>query len=229
MMKTIAHAVTNADHYPTHPTHPTGLWLTELTHAWHIFEQAGYKQVIISPTGGRSPLEPRAMKRPLIDTPAKKWLNTHGRLLENTLAAQDVDPSSLDAIYFTGGHGVMADFTDASALAHLTSELYESDKIVASVCHGYCALLNVKLSDGTYLIDGKKLTGFSWREEQLAGAAALVPYNAQQIAQDHGAAYTKAALPFVPYALRDDNLITGQNPASAKKTAKLIVETLSTN
>lgn len=226
MTQTIAHLVTNADHYPQHPDQPTGLWLTELTHAWQIFEEAGYQQIIISPQGGPSPLEPRAMKRPLIDSHAKDWLATHRHLLEKTQAAASVRPADLDAIYFTGGHGVMADFTEAPALQTLTAALYEQDKIVSSVCHGYCGLLKIKFSDGSYLIEGKKMTGFSWLEEKLAGVAQVVPYNAEQVARSHGASYTKAALPFAPYAVWDGNLITGQNPASAKKTARLVVQAL---
>lgn len=224
MTQTILHVVTNVDSYDGNQSHPTGLWLTELTHAWEIFERQGYRQLIVSPKGGKVPLEPRAMKFPLLDSYAKRWIANpeNQQLLENTLSPQDIDNSQIDAIYYTGGHAVMYDFLEDVALQELTRTLYESDKVVASVCHGFCGLLNVKLSDGTYLIEGKEMTGFSWKEEVLAGVSKLVPYNAESLAQQHGAHYRKAALPYLPFALEDGNLVTGQNPFSAKKTAELI-------
>lgn len=84
------------------------------------------------------------MKRPLIDSHAKEWLDNHRHLLEKTQVAAHVRPADLDAIYFTGGHGVMADFTDAPALQALAAALYEQGKVISSVCYGYCGLLKVK-------------------------------------------------------------------------------------
>lgn len=115
------------------------------------------------------------MKRPLIDSAAKNWLATHGSLLENTFAPQDIDPATLEAISFTGGHGVMADFTDTPALHNLTARLYEDGKIVAAVCHGYCGLLNIKLSDGSYLIAGKNLQVLAELKKNLPVSLNLSP------------------------------------------------------
>jgi putative intracellular protease/amidase len=120
----------------------------------------------------------------------------------------------------------MYDFPDSEGLQQITRDLYERGAVVSSVCHGYCGLLNTKLSDGTYLIAGKHMTGFAWREEELAKVDKLVPYDAEKLAKERGALYEKAKLPFVPYAVVDGNLVTGQNPASAKKTAKAVVELL---
>lgn len=228
MTKTILHVVTNVDAYQGHDDHPTGLWLTELTHAWEVFEKAGFTQLLVSPEGGAVPLEPRAMKFPLLDAHAKNWIAepAHQELLAHTLRPDQVDVSMVDAIYYTGGHAVMYDFLDSPGLQEITRELFEAGKVVSSVCHGFCGLLNVKLSDGSFLIDGRSITGFSWNEEVLAGVAKLVPYNAEKVAVENGAQYSKAILPFLPYAVEDGNLITGQNPFSAKKTAALIVAAL---
>lgn len=227
MTKRILHVVTNVGHYDD-ADHPTGLWLSELTHAWHVFEEAGYEQTLVSPAGGKVPLEPRALKFPNIDKTAKAWLEDPAKmaLLESTLRPDQVDSAAYDAIYFTGGHAVMYDFPDSEGLQRITRELYERGAVVSSVCHGYCGLLNTKLSDGSYLIAGKKMTGFAWREEELAKVDELVPYNAEKIAKERGGRYEKAKLPFVPYAVVDGNLVTGQNPASAKKTAKKVAELL---
>jgi hypothetical protein len=102
----------------------------------------------------------------------------------------------------------------------------ERGDIVSSVCHGYCGLLNTKLSDGSYLIAGKKMTGFAWQEEVLARVDKLVPYNAQERAEERGALYEKALIPFISYAAIDGNLVTGQNPGSAKETAKKVASLL---
>lgn len=220
MAKRIIHVVTNVAHYDD-PAEPTGLWLSELTHAYDHFAARGYDQVIVSPGGGLSPLEPRALKWPLLDASAKAWLDNPGRmaLLADTSRPQDIDPSGFDAIYFTGGHAVMWDFPDDAGLQSLTRAVWEQGGIVSSVCHGYCGLLNVTLSDGTRLVAGKDVTGFAWSEEVVAGVSRKVPYNAEAEMKRRGARYRKASLPFLPFIVADGRLITGQNPFSAKRTA----------
>ncbi|HJQ04864.1 MAG TPA: type 1 glutamine amidotransferase domain-containing protein, partial [Nocardioides sp.] len=227
MAQRILNVVTNVAHYDD-PDHPTGLWLSELTHAWHVFEEAGFEQTLVSPAGGAVPLEPRALKFPNYDKTAKAWRADPAKmaLLESTLSPEQVDSAEYDAIYFTGGHAVMYDFPDSEGLQRITREIYERGGIVSSVCHGYCGLLNTRLSDGSYLIAGKKMTGFAWTEEVLARVDKLVPYNAEEAAKERGALYEKAKLPFVSYAVVDGNLVTGQNPGSAKETANKVVGAL---
>lgn len=227
MTKRILNVVTNVGHYDD-PSHPTGLWLSELTHAWDVFEEHGFEQTLVSPAGGAVPLEPRALKFPSYDKTANAWRASSERmgLLENTLAPEDVDSADYDAIYFTGGHAVMYDFPDSEGLQRITREIFERGGIVSSVCHGYCGLLNTRLSDGSYLIAGRKMTGFAWQEEVVARVDKLVPYNAEEEAKKRGALYEKAKLPFVSYAVVDGNLVTGQNPGSAKETAKKVADLL---
>ncbi|WP_326548674.1 type 1 glutamine amidotransferase domain-containing protein [Mycolicibacterium sp. ND9-15] len=227
MAKRILNVVTNVAHYDD-PGHPTGLWLSELTHAWHVFDEHGFEQTLVSPAGGKVPLEPRALKFPNYDKTAKAWHADPAKmaLLESTLRPEEIDSSDYDAIYFTGGHAVMYDFPDSEGLQRITREIYERGDIVASVCHGYCGLLNTELSDGSYLIAGKKMTGFAWLEEVLARVDKLVPYNAEERAKQRGALYEKGKIPFVSYAVVDGNLVTGQNPGSAKETAKKVASLL---
>ncbi|WP_280304965.1 type 1 glutamine amidotransferase domain-containing protein [Nocardia abscessus] len=227
MTKRILNVVTNVGHYDD-PSHPTGLWLSELTHAWQVFEEQGFEQTIVSPAGGPCPLEPRSLKFPSYGKTAKAWRADPARmaLLENTAAPEEIDSADYDAVYFTGGHAVMYDFPDSAGLQRITREIYERGGIVASVCHGYCGLLNTKLSDGTYLVAGRKLTGFAWQEEVLARVDKLVPYNVEDEIKKRGALYEKAKLPFVSYAVADGNLVTGQNPGSAKRTAKKVANLL---
>lgn len=70
MSKRVLHVVSDVAHYAD-PSEPTGLWLSELTHAWDVFAAKGYEQRIVSPKGGASPLEPRALKWPLLDASAR--------------------------------------------------------------------------------------------------------------------------------------------------------------
>ena len=226
-MKRILHVVTNVAHY-TDPSQPTGLWLSELTHAWHVFEEAGHEQVLVSPLGGLSPLEPRALTFPNYDKSAKAWRADPERmaLLERTKSPEQIDSADFDAIYFTGGHGVMFDFFESEGLQRITREIFERGGVVGAVCHGYCGLRDTRLSNGDYLVAGRNLTGFSWREEVLARVDKLVPYNIEEEIQERGARYSKALLPFVSNAVVDGNLVTGQNPGSAKETATKVAALL---
>ncbi len=221
--------VTNVDSYDK-TDKPTGYWLSELTHFYDLFEKHGFEQDIASPKGGPSPPDPRSLGLFAMDksTRARFEDNSFMSLLQDTRTIDDVDPAAYDAIYFCGGHGVMWDFPDDEKLQQLTRTFYESGKIVSAVCHGYCALPNVRLSDGSHLVQGKRLTGYSWLEEIAAGVAKHVPYNIEKLIKERGADYRKALLPFMPYVQVDGNLITGQNPFSAKATAQKVYEILST-
>lgn len=227
MSRRILHVVTNRAHY-AEPADPTGLWLSELTHAYHVFAAKGYRQQIVSPRGGSSPLEPRSLKWPNADATAKAWLADEASMmkLRGTLRPNEIDSENYDAIYFTGGHGVMWDFPDDAGLQRITREIFERGGIVAAVCHGYCGLLNTRLTDGTLLVANRRLTGYCWTEEVLAGVAKKVPYNVEEEMKARGARYKKALLPFVSHVVVDGRLVTGQNPASAKATAVHVVALL---
>ncbi|MEU6860181.1 type 1 glutamine amidotransferase domain-containing protein [Glycomyces sp. NPDC046736] len=227
MTKRVLHVVTNVGHYDD-PTHPTGLWLSELTHAWEVFEAHGFAQALVSPLGGAVPLEPRSLKFPSYDKTAKAWRADPARmaLLEDTASPDAIDPVDFDAVYFTGGHAVMYDFPDSEGLQRITRAIWERGGVVSSVCHGYCGLLNTTLADGSLLVAGRRLTGFAWQEEVLARVDKLVPYNVEEAMRERGARYEKAKVPFVSYTVGDGNLITGQNPGSAKATAERVAARL---
>ncbi|OBH34237.1 dimethyl sulfoxide reductase [Mycobacterium intracellulare] len=227
MTKRILNVVSNVAHYDD-PTEPTGLWLSELTHAYDVFAEAGYQQTIVSPKGGTSPLEPRSLKFPSFGKSAKAWKadDTKMALLASTASPDEIDSANYDAIYFTGGHAVMYDFPDSEGLQRITREIFERGGVVSSVCHGYCGLLNTKMTDGSLLVAGRKLTGFAWSEEVLARVNKLVPYNAEEEIKKRGARYVKGLIPFASHVVVDGRLVTGQNPGSAKATAKKVVSVL---
>lgn len=227
MAKRILHVVTNVDRYES-TGKATGLWLSELTHAWDVFEAKGYSQTLVSPKGGKVPLEPKALKWPILDASAKRWLNDPAKmaLLQNTARPDDINPDEFDVIYYTGGHAVMYDFPSSTGLQQLATTIWEKGGIVSSVCHGYCGLLNISDRSGQLIIKGRKLTGFSWNEEVLAGVAKAVPYNVEQFVRDRGAKYEKTWLPFKSNVVTDGRLVTGQNPGSASATAKAVLNAL---
>lgn len=213
----------------------TGLWLSELTHFWDVGEKAGVGMEIVSPSGGFVPIDPESlilqeMGHALgIDGAVHKRYEDREFMdrLADVKAVSDADAGDYDAIYLTGGHGVCFDFPESEPLANLIARFWESGKIVSAVCHGPAGLLEAKLGDGSYLVDGKNLTGFSWKEEQLAKRAEAVPFCLEDELKRRGANYSKSSVPFKSFVIEDDRLITGQNPASAAGVGEAVVKWLS--
>ena len=208
----------------------TGLWLGELTHFWDVANDAGFDLTIASIEGGYVPLDPESLAHDVLGElgTGKRYADREFmKLLKDTKSVADVNVADYDAIYLTGGHGVMFDFPQSAKLASLITEFYESGKIVSGVCHGPAALLNVTLSNGDYLVKDKDVTGFSWREEELAQRDETVPFSLQDKLKDRGGKYTIADEPFGTYVVEDGRLITGQNPGSAKAVADAVVKLLS--
>ncbi|MFI0468959.1 type 1 glutamine amidotransferase domain-containing protein [Saccharopolyspora sp. 5N102] len=208
----------------------TGLWLGELTHFYDVVERAGFTPVIASIDGGYVPIDPESLSHDFLADrgTAKRYADREFmNLLADTKSVAEVDAAEFDAIYLTGGHGVMYDFPRSDRLAELIREFHESGKVVSAVCHGPCGLLGAKLSNGEYLINGKNVTGFSWPEEELAQRERAVPYSLQDELKKRGAEYTVADKPFETYVVEDENLITGQNPGSAAAVADAVVKQLS--
>lgn len=207
---------------------PTGLWLSELTHMYHSAKERGYEVTIASPKGGNIPLDPESLKPMLIDKLSKEYQASEDfmKLLQNTKSLSEVAGQSFDVVYLAGGHGTMYDFPDDTVLQDIIKEQYESNKIVAAVCHGVGGLLNVKLSNGEYLIKDKTITGFNWFEESLARRKKEVPFNLEAELRKRTSNYKKAFIPMTSKVVVDRNLITGQNPFSSKEIAKVVMNQL---
>lgn len=206
----------------------TGLWLSEFTHIFHCAKERGYEVTVANPKGGNTPVDPVSLKPIFLDKMSKAyWENSRFRdMLHQTKSLDDVSRQQFDCIYLAGGHGAMYDFPDNVVLQTIIKNHYESNRIVAAICHGVSGLLNVKLSDGEYLIKGKELTGFSWFEEILARRKKAVPFDLEALLKERGADYKKAFLPMTPEVVVDNNLVTGQDPFSSKKMAKVVMQQL---
>lgn len=206
----------------------TGLWLSELTHIYDSSKKRGFDVVIASPKGGETPVDPVSLKPIFLDRLSEGyWNNAEFRdLLRHTKNLNDVSGELFDCIYLAGGHGSMFDFPDNVVLQTLVRDHYENNRAVCAICHGVCGLLNVRLSDGRFLIKGKRVTGFSWLEEILAGRRKVVPFGLEAALKARGADYRKAWIPMFPEVVADGNLITGQDPFSSKKMAERVMRQL---
>ncbi|MFC6181035.1 type 1 glutamine amidotransferase domain-containing protein [Lactiplantibacillus daowaiensis] len=225
MQSKILIVLTNTTRYGT-TTDPTGLWLGEATEFAQLMQQAGYDIDYVSPKGGFVPLDPRSMK--YTDAEIMAFYETpvfQQHALTGSLAPEQVDPTDYAAIYYAGGHGVMWDFPDNQPLQAIAAAIYANHGYVTSVCHGIAGLLNIKDADGHYLIANRRITGFTKAEELLAGKKSVVPFFNQAAAEAHGAHFQQRRA-YREYAVQDGQLITGQNPFSAKAVANLLLQNL---
>lgn len=203
----------------------TGLWLAEATHPHAVLEGAGYTIDFASIQGGAAPIDPRSLED--LDAVSQAFLdNPKTRAqLDNTLKLDDVDASAYAAILFAGGHGTVWDFPDSPAVNRIASAIYANDGIIAAVCHGSAALLNILDSNGTPLISNRQVAGFSNSEEVAVGLDKVVPYLLQDRLEASGARYLEGAA-FSSHVVVDDRLITGQNPQSAHALGEAMVQRL---
>ncbi len=225
MQKKILVVLTSIEKYPN-LNRATGLWLGEAVHFVKKVQEAGYAVDYVSPQGGYTPIDPHslAMAEP-IDW---AWYQDKAFMtrLGNTLQPAQVNPADYVAIYYAGGHGVIWDFPDNAPLQAISRHIYEAGGYVSSVCHGAAGLLNITLSDGRFLVADKQVTGFSNEEERLAELDQYVPFLTEDELVKRGAQYQKAAQPWLPFAVMDERVVTGQNPASGGPVADLLLQAL---
>lgn len=198
---------------------PTGFYVSEAAHPWRVFRNAGFAVDLVSVRGGRPPMDGYEAQ----DQTQREFASLPE--LAATRPAAEVDAVGYDAIFFVGGHGAMWDFPQDVALARLGRDIYEAGGVVAAVCHGPAALVNLTLSDGSYLIDGKEVSAFTNTEEEAVGLTGVVPFPLQTALEDHGAKHV-AAPDFEPQVSVSERLVTGQNPASATLAAQEVVRLL---
>lgn len=206
----------------------TGLWLSELTHIYHCAKERGYEITLANPQGGNVPVDPQSLQPLFLDKlSGEYWENPEFRSkLQHAKSLDEVAGQQFDCVYLAGGHGTMYDFPDNGVLQTIIKKQYEANRMVVTICHGACGLLNVKLSNGEYLIRNKKLTGYSWFEETLARRKKEVPFNLEAALKKRGAEYEKAFIPMTSKVVIDGHLITGQNPFSSKEIAEVVVKQL---
>ncbi|MEV0384252.1 type 1 glutamine amidotransferase domain-containing protein [Nonomuraea sp. NPDC050643] len=197
----------------------TGYYVPEAAHPWEIFRKAGFEVDVASVRGGEPPQDGYDPEDPaqvaFVASPEQR----------DTARLADVDASRYDAVLYAGGHGTMWDFPDDPDVIRVGREVYERDGVVAAVCHGPAALVNLTLSDGSYLVAGKRVAAFTNTEEDLRGVSHVVPFLLADTLVSRGAEHRPGET-WQAQVVVDGRLATGQNPASAAPLAERVVELL---
>ena len=215
---------------------PIGCWAAEITHPYYTFTEAGYMVEIVSPKGGKLEFDTYSDPRDASgysanDLISMGFIHTPKlmSLLENTRSLDEVNPSDYDAVFVCGGQSPMYTFIDNTKLHTLFADFYETGKPSAAICHGTCILLKTTLKNGKLLVEGKTWTGFADSEEAYADKVVgkkIQPFRIQEEANKLTNTNMITSYPFAPFALRDGNLITGQQQYSGAEAAKLVIEML---
>ncbi|MET4542947.1 putative intracellular protease/amidase [Pedobacter africanus] len=202
---------------------PTGYYLAEVSHAWKVLKEAGYEIDFVSPKGGKPPVD----GFDLTDSENKEFWEDkyYQNKINNSLKPADVKPEDYAAIYYAGGHGAVWDLPDNTAIAAIAGKIYENKGIVAAVCHGPAGIVNIRLNNGKYLVEGKKVNGFTNEEEAAVKLDKVVPFLLEDKLIERGGVYEKSA-PWKEHVVTDQRLVTGQNPQSARAVGKALLALL---
>lgn len=191
----------------------TGYYLGEVSHPWEVLSDTGFEIDFVSPKGGKAPIDGLDLNDPVNK---KFWENTeYKHKVENTLKPSEVMTEDYAAIYYAGGHGTMWDFPENKKLQEIATSIYEAGGVIGAVCHGPSGLVNIKLSNGSYLVAGKKVNAFTNEEEEIVGLTQVVPFLLEERLKERGAEFEKTE-PWQVHVVSDQRLVTGQNPQSAK-------------
>jgi putative intracellular protease/amidase len=215
---------------------PVGFWWSELTHPFLAFTEAGYEVEIRSPKGGAlvadgysDPEDSSGYSSADFVSLGFKHSPQHAGLLTNTASIEGVSPDDYDALFVAGGQSPMITFPQEVALQTLVASFYEAGKIVALVCHATCLLLHTRDSKGELIAKGRTWTGFADSEEAYADAFVgqrIQPFWIESEARKVPGTNFIVDQMFRPFAVRDGNLVTGQQQFSGAETARLVIEAL---
>jgi putative intracellular protease/amidase len=204
----------------------TGVWLEELTTPYDAVTDAGAHVTVASIAGGAVPVDPRSIGDGVGVEPSVGRYLKDERLREAVRTSARVTAEmadGYDAVFLPGGHGTMWDYPQSEAVAQLVVRYLMEGKVVAAVCHGPAGLVSARSADGVPVIKGRRVAGFTNSEERAAGLDAVVPFLLEDRLRSLGGRY-ETGPDFKPFAIRDGNLITGQNPASATEVARLTLQ-----
>ncbi|MFG0247971.1 MAG: type 1 glutamine amidotransferase domain-containing protein [Phycisphaeraceae bacterium JB051] len=200
---------------------PTGLWLEEYAVPYNLFITQGFNVTTATLNGGKVPIDARSKPN---DQQAKAWQDAI-KQLQTTRALSKVDLDKFDAIVIPGGHGVMFDLADSKQATQAIETFVKNDKLIAAICHGPAALVNVKTPKGKPLVHNRDVTGFSDSEEAAVKLTKDMPFLLETRLRELGGKVTTTSN-FQPHAVQSGNLITGQNPASSHAVGQLVVKAL---
>ncbi|MGC0925135.1 type 1 glutamine amidotransferase domain-containing protein [Pantoea agglomerans] len=205
----------------------TGFWLEELAAPYYAFLDAGVEITLASPKGGQPPLDPKS-DEPDSQTDETRRFHADSAaqaVLASTVKLDTVDQEAFDAVFYPGGHGPLWDLANDKHSISLIEQTLQAGKPVALVCHAPGVLRDVKNADGTPLVKGKKVTGFTNSEEEGVGLTEVVPFLVEDVLKQNGGLYSRGD-DWQSYTVQDGLLITGQNPGSSAETAKVLLASL---
>ena len=205
----------------------TGFWLEELAAPYYAFLDAGAEITLASPKGGQPPLDPKS-DEPDSQTDETRRFHADSAaqaVLASTVKLDTVDQEAFDAVFYPGGHGPLWDLANDKHSISLIEQTLQAGKPVALVCHAPGVLRDVKNADGTPLVKGKKVTGFTNSEEEGVGLTDVVPFLVEDVLKQNGGLYSRGD-DWQSYTVQDGLLITGQNPGSSAETAKVLLSSL---
>jgi putative intracellular protease/amidase len=205
----------------------TGFWVEEFANPYYTLLDKGASITLATPKGGAAPIDPSSAS-PDAATAATARFDKDTiaqRLIANTTVLADINPDNFDAVFYPGGHGPLWDLANDATSIALIEKFNRQEKPIAFVCHAPAALKSVKNADGTPLVKGKKVTGFTNTEEDTVQLTSIVPFLVEDMLTENGGIYSKKE-DWAAYAIQDGNLITGQNPASSELVAEKLLESL---
>ena len=205
----------------------TGFWIEEFAAPYYLLKDKGIKIILASPKGGQPPIDPKS-NEPDFQTPATIRFNKDSEtqdILSKTIKLENIDHIEYDAVFYPGGHGPLWDLSENKNSISLIEDFYKNNKPVAAVCHAPAIFKHTKNTNGSSLVYGKKVTGFTNGEEEAVQLTSIVPFLVEDMLKNNGAIYSKKP-DWNPYAVEDGLLITGQNPASSELVANLLYENL---
>jgi putative intracellular protease/amidase len=205
----------------------TGFWVEEFANPYYTLLDKGASITLATPKGGAAPIDPSSAS-PDAATAATARFDKDTiaqRLIANTTVLADINPDNFDAVFYPGGHGPLWDLANDATSIALIEKFNRQEKPIAFVCHAPAALKSVKNADGTPLVKGKKVTGFTNTEEDAVQLTSIVPFLVEDMLTENGGIYSKKE-DWAAYAIQDGNLITGQNPASSELVAEKLLESL---
>jgi len=201
----------------------TGYYLSEVSHPWKILKEAGYEIDFVSPKGGNPPVDGFDLSDP---DNKLFWEDPYYRKkLENSMKPSEVQADQYEAIHFAGGHGAMWDLPENRDIARIAARIYENGGVVSAVCHGPAGIVNIKLSNGEYLVKGKKVNGFTNAEEKAVQLEKVVPFLLEDKLKERGGIFESSGV-WQEHVVSDQRLVTGQNPQSAKAVGEAVLELL---
>lgn len=205
----------------------TGFWLEELAAPYYAFLDAGAEITLASPKGGQPPLDPKS-DEPDSQTDETRRFHADSAAqaaLASTVRLDTLNHETFDAVFYPGGHGPLWDLANDKHSISLIEKTLQAGKPVALVCHAPGVLRDVKNADGTPLVKGKKVTGFTNSEEEGVGLTDVVPFLVEDVLKQNGGLYSRGD-DWQSYTVQDGLLITGQNPGSSAATAKVLLSSL---